>query len=208
MFSFMNRLWSVGRGTRSRSETQGNGQRTDNQSLESWQVQGMGKTPRDLNVARGTMGMGDPGSYLFGKGTGQQGTETGFGFAPPVFQNQGLGQATESGAAKTGAPGLWASPTMGTGMSGFDLFPLATGNQGFGPTNASGTTASESPDQWANLTTGTEISGFGLAQLASGRGTTGHRDGLWFCPTSISKSRPRSGYCVGCSGNRSPGYMD
>ena len=104
-------------------------------------------------------------------------------------------------------PGYQASPTTGTGMSRFGLAPLATGNQGFGPTSASGATASGGPGQWANPTTGTEISSFGLAQPATGRGTTGHGDGLWLCPTGISKSAPRSGYCVGLSGNRSPGSM-
>ena len=89
MFSFTNGLQGVGRGTRSRSGTQGNGQRTDNQSLESWQVQGMGEAPWDLSVARGTTGVGDPRSYSFRKGVGQQGTEMGFGFAPPVFSKSG-----------------------------------------------------------------------------------------------------------------------
>ena len=84
------------------------------------------------------------------------------------FQNQGLGQATALGAAETGAPGIWASLTTGTGRSGFGLAPLATGNQGFGPTSALGGTASGGPGQWANPTTGTEISGFGLAQPATG----------------------------------------
>ena len=102
-------------------------------------------------------------------GTGPQGTKTGFGFAPPVLQNQGLGQATALGAAKTGALGKWASPTTGTGISGFSLAPLATGNQGFGPiSSALGGTASGGPGQWANPTTGTGISGFGLAPLAMG----------------------------------------
>ena len=74
------------------------------------QIQGMGETSACGPNRPHTTGLGDPGSYLFGKGAGQQGTEMGFGFAPPAFGNQGLGQATASGAA-TGAPGLWASPT-------------------------------------------------------------------------------------------------
>ena len=100
--------------------------------------------------------------------TGQQGAETGFGFAPPVVQNQDLGQATALGAVETGAPGLWASPTTGTGMSGFGLAPLATDNQGFGPTSPSGATASKGLGQWANPTTGMGISAYGLAQPATG----------------------------------------
>ena len=172
----------------------------------------MGEAPKDLSIARGTTGLGGPGCYSFGKGTGQQGTETqgmemGFGFAPPVFQNLGLVQATGSGAEETGAQGLWASLTIGTGMSSFGLAPLATNNQGFGPTSVPGAMASGGPGQWADPTTGTEMSGFSLAQPATGQGTTGQRDGLWLCPTSISKSGPRLGYCVGCSGNRSPGSM-
>ncbi len=105
------------------------------------------------------------------------------------FQNQSLGQATALGAAETGAPGIWASLTTGTGRSGFGLAPLATGNQGFGPTSASGTTASGGRGQWANPTTSTEISGFGLAQPATWRGTTGHGDGLRLRPTGIFQNQ-------------------
>ena len=73
-----------------------------------------------------------------------------------------------SGAAETGAQGLWASLTAGTGMSSFGLAPLATGNQVLGTTSALGATASKGPGQWANPTTRTGISGFGLAQPATG----------------------------------------
>ena len=104
-------------------------------------------------------------------------------------------------------PGCQASLTTGLGMSGFGLAPLATGNQGFGPTSTLGAKASGGPGQWANPTTGMEISSFGLAQPATGCVTTGHGDGLWLRPTGISKSAPQSGYCVGHSGNRSPGSM-
>jgi hypothetical protein len=71
MFSFTNGLRGVGRGTRSRSGTQGEGQQGDNQSLESWQ---MGDASRDLSGSRGTTGLGDPGHYSFGEDVGQQGT--------------------------------------------------------------------------------------------------------------------------------------
>ena len=176
MFLFMNGLRGVGRGIRSSLRMQSDRQWVDNQSLESWQIQGMGEASphdpngphRDLSIARGTTGLGNLGSYLLGKGTGQQGTETGFGFASLAFRNQGLGQATALGAAGNGAPGLWASPTMGMGMSGFGLAPLATGNQGFGQTTALDATASGGPGQWTNPSTGTGISGFGLAQPAMG----------------------------------------
>ena len=60
----------------------------------------------DLSIAKGTTGMGNLGSYLFGKGMGQQGRATGFGFAPLAFGNQGLGQVTASDAVETIAPGL------------------------------------------------------------------------------------------------------
>ena len=102
------------------------------------------------------------------QGLGQQGTEMGFGFAPPVVQNQRISLATALGTAETEAPGLWASPTMGKGVSDLGLAPLATGNQGFGPTSTLSATAAGGPGQWANPTTGTGISGFGLAQPATG----------------------------------------
>ena len=154
----------------------------------------MGEAPKDLSIARGTTGLGGPGCYSFGKGTGQQGTETqgmemGFGFAPPVFQNLGLVQATGSGAEETGAQGLWASLTAGTGMSSFGLAPLATGNQVLGTTSALGATASRGPGQWANPTTRTGISGFGLAQPATGNqgfgqatalGATATEKNVWY----------------------------
>ena len=130
----MNRLQGVGRNTRSSPQTQGGGQRAENQSRESCQIMGIGKAsphgptkpPWDLSIARGKMGLGDPGSYSFVKSTGQQDTEPGFGFAPPVMGNQGLGQANALGATKTGAPGQWAGPTVSTGIIGFR--PLSTGN--------------------------------------------------------------------------------
>ena len=178
MFSFTNRLRGVGRGTRSRSGTQGNGQWADNQSLESWQIQGMGEAPWDLSVARCTTWLGNTGRYSFGEDAGQQGTEPGFGFALPEFGNQGLNQATASGTAEMGSPDLWASSTTGTGMSGFGIAPLATGNQGVGPTSASGAKASGGPGQWANLTTGTGISNFGFAQLAMGNQCFGQATAL------------------------------
>jgi hypothetical protein len=89
MFSFMNGLRGVerGRGTRSISGTQGEGQRGDNQSLESWQIQGMGEAPRDLRAFRGTTGLGDPGRYLFCEDMGQQGMGPGLGFALPEYGN-------------------------------------------------------------------------------------------------------------------------
>ena len=99
MFSFTNGLRGVGSGTRSRSGTQGDGQQADDQSLESWKIQGMGEAPWDLSVARGTTGPGDLGCYSFGEGARQQGTEPGFCFAPLEFGNQGLNQATALGAA-------------------------------------------------------------------------------------------------------------
>jgi hypothetical protein len=83
MFSFTNGLRGVGRGTRSRSDNQGAGQRGDNQSLESWQ---MGDAPRDLvSGSRGTTGLGDPGRYSFGEDAGQQGTGPSVGFALPEY---------------------------------------------------------------------------------------------------------------------------
>ncbi len=82
MFSFTNGLRGVGRGTSSRSGTQGEEQWGDNQSLESWQ---MGDAPRDLSGSRGTTGLGDPGRYSFGVAAGQQGRGPGVGFALPEF---------------------------------------------------------------------------------------------------------------------------
>ena len=164
MFSFTNGLRGVGRGTRSRLGTQGEGRRADNQSLESWQIQGMGEAPWDLIVSRGTTGLGDPDRYyLFGKDTGQQGTGPSLGFTLPEYGNQGFNQAATLGTAETGFPNLWASPAMGTGMTGLGLTQLATGNLGVGPPSASGATAFGGPGQRARPTTGTGISGIGFA---------------------------------------------
>ena len=159
MFSFTNGLRGVGRGTGSRSGTQDKGQRGDNQSLESWQIQGMGEAPRDLSVSRGTTGLGDPGRYSFGEYTGQQGTGSGLGFALPEYGNQGFTQAAASGTtAEMGFPNLWASQAMGTGMTSLGLTQLATGNLGVGPPSAWGAMSSAGPGQWARPTTGTGIS--------------------------------------------------
>ena len=169
MFSFTNGLREVGRGTGSRSGTQGEGQRGDNQSLESWQIQGMGEAPWELSISRGTMGLGDPGRYLFGEDTGQQGTGSGLGFALPEYGNQGVTQAVVSGTtAEMGFPNLWASQATGTGMTGLDLTQLATGTLGVGPPSAWGAIASAGPGQWARPTTGTGISGVSFAQPGTG----------------------------------------
>jgi hypothetical protein len=165
MFSFTNGLWGVGRGTGSRSGTQGEGQGGDNQSLKFWQIQGMGEAPRDLSVSRGTTGLGDPGRYSFGKDAGQQGTGLGLGFALPEYGNQGFTQAAASGTtAEMGFPNLWASQAMGTGMTSLGLTQLATGNLGVGPPSAWGAMSSAGPGQWARPTTGTGISGVSFAQ--------------------------------------------
>jgi hypothetical protein len=159
MFSFTNGLWGVGRGTGSRSGTQVEGQRGDNQSLKFWQIQGMGEAPRDLSVSRGTTGLGDSGRYSFGKDAGQQGTGSGLGFALPEYGNQGFTQAAASGTtAEMGFPNLWASQATGTGMTGLGLTQLATGNLGAGPPSAWGAMESAGPGQWARPTTGTGIS--------------------------------------------------
>ena len=117
MFSFTNGLRGVGRGTRSRSGTQGEGQQGDNQSLESWQ---MGDAPRDLSGSRGTTGLGDPGRYSFGEDAGQQGTGPGVGFALPEYGSNldAAPPPSASGAMASGGPGQWALPTTGTGIIG------------------------------------------------------------------------------------------
>jgi hypothetical protein len=178
MFSFTNRLRGVGRGTRSRSETQREGQQGDNQSLKSWQIQGMEEAPWDLSISRDTTGLRDPDRYLLGKDVGQQGTGPGLGFALPEYGNQGFNQSAVLGTVEMGFLNLWASPATGTGMSGLGLSQLATGNLGFSPPSASGATASGGPGQWANPTTSTEISSFGLAQLATGARQQGTETGL------------------------------
>ena len=126
MFSFTNGLRGVGRGTRSRSDNQGAGQRGDNQSLESWQ---MGDAPRDLSGSRGTTGPGDPGRYSFGEDAGQQGTGPSVGFALPEYGSN-LDAATPpsaSGAMASGGPGPWAIPTMGAGIRGAPGAPTCGG---------------------------------------------------------------------------------
>ena len=169
MFSFTNGLRGVGRGTGSRSGTQGEGQGGDNQSLKFWQIQGMGEAPRDLSVSRGTTGLGDPGRYSFGKDAGQQGTGLGLGFALPEYGNQGFTQAAASGTtAEMGFPNLWASQAMGTGMTSLGLTQLATGNLGVGPPSAWGAMSSAGPGQWARPTTGMGISGVSFAQPGMG----------------------------------------
>ena len=168
MFSFGNGLRGVGRGTRSRSETQSKGQRGDNQSLESWQIQGMGEAPWDLSGSRGTTGLGDPGRYLFGEDAGQQGTGPGSGFALSEYGNQGFTQAAVLGTGETGFPNLWVSPATGTGMTGLGLTQLATSNLGIGPPSASGATIFGGPGQWARPTTGTGISSISFAQPGMG----------------------------------------
>ena len=72
------------------------------------------------------------------------------------------------GTAETGFPNLWASPAMGTGMTGLGLTQLATGNLGIGPPSKLGTRAFGGPGQWASPTTGTGISGISFAQPATG----------------------------------------
>ena len=164
MFSFTNGLRGVGRGTGSRLGTQGEGQRGDNQSLESWQIQGMGEAPWDLSNSRGTTRLGDPGRYSFGEDAGQQGTGQGLGFTLPEYGNHGLTQAAASCTAEMGFPNLWASQATGTGMASLGLTQLATGNLGVGPPSASGAMASGGPGQWARPATGMGISGISLAQ--------------------------------------------
>ena len=164
MFSFTNGLQGVGRGTGSRLGTQGEGQRGDNQSLESWQIQGMGEAPWDLSNSRGTTRLGDPGRYSFGEDAGQQGTGPGVGFALPECGNHGLSQAAASGTAETGFPNLWASQATGTGMASLGLTQLETGNLGIGPPSTPGAMASGGPGQWTRPATGTGISGISLAQ--------------------------------------------
>jgi len=149
MSLFTNGLRGVGRGTRSRSGTQGKGQGGDNQSLKSWQIRGMGEAPRDLSASRGTTELRDPGRYFFGEDAGQQGTGPGLGFALPEYGNQGFNQATASGTSETGFPNLWASPATGSGMTGLGLAQLATSNLGVGRPSASGATASGGLGQWA-----------------------------------------------------------
>jgi hypothetical protein len=141
MFSFTNGLRGVGRGTSSRSETQGEGQRGENQSLESWQ---MGDAPRDLSGSRGITGLGDPGRYSFGEDAGQQGTGPGVSFALPEYgSNLDAGPPPSAlGVMAAGGPGQWALPTTGTGIIG------APGSPAFG-----------GPGQWASTITGTGISG-------------------------------------------------
>jgi hypothetical protein len=102
-------------------------------------------------TGHGTTGHGD-GLWLCPTGSSKSGPRSGYCV----------------GHTETGAPGLWASLTTGTGMSGFGLAPLATGNQGFGPTSTLGATVSGGLGQWANPTMGTGINGFGLAQPAMG----------------------------------------
>jgi hypothetical protein len=177
MFSFTNRLRGVGRGTRSRSGTQGKGQRGDNQSLESWQIQGMGDAPRDLSGSRGTTGLGDLGHYSFGEDAGQQGTGPGLGFALPEYgSNLDAGPPSASGAMASGGPGQWARPTMGTGISEISFAqPLST----------SGAMASSGPGQWASPTTGTGISGISFAQPLNASGALGFGGlGQWASPTT------------------------
>ena len=161
MFSFTNGLRGVGRGTRSRSGTQGKGQQGDIQSLKSWQIQGMGDAPRDLSGSRGTTGLGDPGRYSFGKDVGQQGTGPGLGFA---LQEYGSNLDADhppsaSGAMASGGPGQWALPTTGTGISGINFAQ---------PLSASGAPAVGGPGQWASPTMGAGISGMSFAQPGTG----------------------------------------
>jgi hypothetical protein len=150
MFSFTNGLRGVGRGTSSRSETQGEGQRGENQSLESWQ---MGDAPRDLSGSRGITGLGDPGRYSFGEDAGQQGTGPGVSFALPEYgSNLDAGPPpSASGVMAAGGPGQWALPTTGTGIIG------APGSPAFG-----------GPGQWASTITGTGISGTSCDQSGMG----------------------------------------
>ena len=110
MFSFTNRLWGVGRRTGSRSGTQGEGKRGDNQYLESWQIH-MEEAPRDLSNSRGTTGLRDPGCYLVGEDAGQQGTSLGLGFALPEYARRKR-DSRICGLAKQQARGwpAWASP--------------------------------------------------------------------------------------------------
>ena len=192
MFSFMNGLRGVGHGTRSRSETQGEGQRGDNQSLESWQIQGMGDAPRDLSGSRGTTGLGDPGRYSFGKDTGQQGTGPGLGFALPEYgSNLDAGPPSASGAMASGGPGQWARPATGTGISSISFAQ---------PLSASGAMTSCGLGQWARPATGTGISGISFAQPLSALGAMASGGpGQWASPTtgmrisSISFAQPGTG---------------
>jgi hypothetical protein len=120
------------------------------------------RPPRDLSAARGTTGLGDPGSYLFVESMGQQGLEPCFGFTPPVMGNQGLSQANGMGTKETGALGQWASPTMGTGIIGFGLVPPAMGNQGFGQATALGAMETGGPGSWASPAMGTGVNFAGV----------------------------------------------
>jgi hypothetical protein len=165
MFSFTNGLRGVGRGTRSRSETHGEGQRGDSQSLESWQIHGMGDAPRDPSGSRGTTGLGDPGRYLFGEDVGQQGTGPGLGSALPDYGSTvDAGHPSASVAMASGGPGQWAHSTTGTGISGISFAQ---------PPSASGAMASGGPVQWASPTTGTGISGSSFAPRQGASPTTG-----------------------------------
>ena len=165
MFSFTNGLRGVGRGTRSRLETQGEGQRGDSQSIESWQIQGMGDAPRDLSGSRGTTGLGDPGRYSFGEDAGQQGTGPDLGFALPEYGSKlDAGHPSASGEMASGGPGQWARPTTGTGISGISFAQ---------PHSESGEMASGGPGQRVSPTTGTGISGSSFAPVQGASPTTG-----------------------------------
>ena len=153
MFSFTNRFRGVGRGTRSRSETQGEGQQGDSQSIESWQIQGMRDAPRDLSGSRGTTGLGDPGRYSFGEDAGQQGTGPDLGFALPEYgSNLDAGHPSASGAMASGGRGQWARPTTGTGISGISFTQ---------PHSALGAMASGGPGQGASPSRGKPDNGHG-----------------------------------------------